>query len=146
MALTAGSALAADLPSVKAPLVVPPPPPLWTGFYVGVNAGGTFGGNSGLTSSGVDLYDDDLPAAAGAAGALSASASGIHNDNSGGFVGGAQVGFNYQFVSGTTTPPRGTRAVERDSWGGLPPGRALRWINPDFKPGMMPARINGWKW
>ena len=52
------SAFAADLPSIKAPLVVPPPPPLWTGFYVGGNAGGIFGGNPGLQSSGVDIYDD----------------------------------------------------------------------------------------
>ena len=62
------SAFAADLPSIKAPLVVPPPPPLWTGFYVGANAGGILGGNPGLTSSGVDIYDDYYPAAAGAAG------------------------------------------------------------------------------
>ncbi len=39
LALTMGSAIAADLPSYKAP---PPPPPLWTGFYVGLNAGGTW--------------------------------------------------------------------------------------------------------
>ncbi|MFY9658271.1 MAG: outer membrane beta-barrel protein [Methylocystis sp.] len=91
------SAFAADLPSIKAPLVVPPPPPLWTGFYVGANAGGILGGNPGLTSSGVDIYDDYYPAAAGAAGALSADASGIGNGNRGSFSGGAQVGFNYQF-------------------------------------------------
>ena len=42
LALT-GSALAADLPSYKAPPPPPlPPPPLWTGFYVGLNAGGTW--------------------------------------------------------------------------------------------------------
>jgi outer membrane immunogenic protein len=91
------SAFAADLPSIKAPLVLPPPPPLWTGFYVGLNAGGTFGGNSGLTSSGIDLYDDYFPAAAGAAGALSATASGIRSGSNSGFVGGGQVGYNYQF-------------------------------------------------
>ena len=96
------SAFAADLPSIKAPLVVPPPPPLWTGFYVGGNAGGIFGGNPGLRSSGVDIYDDyyganGAPAAAGAAGALSATASGIGSSNKGSFSGGAQLGFNYQF-------------------------------------------------
>ena len=91
------SAFAADLPSIKAPLVVPPPPPLWTGFYVGANAGGIFGGNPGLQSSGVDIYDDYFFAAAGAAGALSATASGIGSSNKSSFSGGAQLGFNYQF-------------------------------------------------
>ncbi|ARN83442.1 outer membrane protein [Methylocystis bryophila] len=90
------SAFAADLPSLKAPLVVPPPP-LWTGFYVGGNAGGILGGSSGLRSYGVDLFDDAFPAAAGAAGALSAAASGTGAGNRGSFSGGAQVGFNYQF-------------------------------------------------
>ena len=91
------SAFAADLPSMKAPLPLPPPPPLWTGFYAGVNGGGTFGGSSSLTTSAADLYDDDFFAAAGAAGALSAYASGVRNGNNGAFVGGGQVGFNYQF-------------------------------------------------
>lgn len=37
------AALAADLPSRKtAPAVVPLPPPIWTGFYVGANVGGGF--------------------------------------------------------------------------------------------------------
>jgi outer membrane immunogenic protein len=44
LALTAGSTFAADLPSRKeAPIYVPPPPPpMWTGFYVGLNAGGAW--------------------------------------------------------------------------------------------------------
>ena len=91
------SAFAADLPSIKAPLPIPLPPPLWTGFYVGVNAGGTFGGNSGLTGSAGDNFDDFAPAAAGAAGALSATAAGIRNASSLAFIGGGQIGFDYQF-------------------------------------------------
>jgi len=41
---TVGTTLAADLP-MRAP---PPPPPVftWTGFYIGVNAGGTFANNN----------------------------------------------------------------------------------------------------
>ena len=37
LALSAGSAMAADLPSRKeAPIYIPPPPPpMWTGFYGG---------------------------------------------------------------------------------------------------------------
>src|ERR1019366_5528461 len=48
LALSAGSALAADLPSRKeAPVYVPPPPPpLWTGFYAGLNAGYGWGATS----------------------------------------------------------------------------------------------------
>ena len=40
-----GSALAADL---RAPPPYVPPPPVftWTGFYIGVNAGGTFANNN----------------------------------------------------------------------------------------------------
>lgn len=49
LALSAGSALAADLPSRKeAPVYVPPPPPppMWTGFYAGLNAGYGWGATS----------------------------------------------------------------------------------------------------
>ena len=59
LALSAGSAMAADLPSRKeAPVYVPPPPPppLWTGFYVGLNIGGGWDANGG--QSGVSAYYD----------------------------------------------------------------------------------------
>ncbi|MGA9600989.1 MAG: porin family protein, partial [Methylocystis sp.] len=48
LAMGMGSALAADLPSRKAPPVyVPPPPPLiWTGFYGGLNIGGGWNSNN----------------------------------------------------------------------------------------------------
>ena len=44
----AGSAFAADLPARKmAPAYVAPVPVMtWAGFYVGLNAGATFGGSS----------------------------------------------------------------------------------------------------
>lgn len=48
-----GSTLAADLPSRKEPprQILPPPPPMWSGFYGGVNVGG--GWISGYGSAGV---------------------------------------------------------------------------------------------
>jgi len=70
-------AYAADLP-LKAP-PAPPPPPIfnWSGFYVGANIGGAFTHDS-LT--------DNL------------SGASLGSDNNG-FIGGGQVGFNWQVDS-----------------------------------------------
>ncbi len=58
LALSAGTAFAADLPARKeAPVYVPPPPPpMWTGFYVGLNIGGGWDANGG--TSGYSAYYD----------------------------------------------------------------------------------------
>jgi outer membrane immunogenic protein len=94
-ALTA-SAFAADLPYNKAPpYIPPPPPPLWTGFYVGVNAGGTFGGDNTVYISGAPLFAAPTFINESAVGALLATSS--TSINNGGFIGGGQVGYNYQF-------------------------------------------------
>jgi outer membrane immunogenic protein len=102
LALSAGSALGADLPSSKGPVAVPPPPPLWTGFYAGLNAGGTFGGGGGVSVTHLDANPD--PAA-------SAALSGVANTDFAGFIGGGQVGYNYQFspvfVAGLETDIQG---------------------------------------
>ena len=83
-----GSALAADLPSKKAPVVAPPPALTWTGFYVGANAGGLWSGNN---SGNMQVY--------GAVPGLSAVPVGRQVSNSyGGFLGGGQVGYNYQLM------------------------------------------------
>ncbi|MCD6069852.1 MAG: hypothetical protein K0S42_368 [Microvirga sp.] len=73
----ATGAVAADLPSRRAPAPIIAAAPLftWTGFYVGVNAGY---GWSNDDFDAVDLADED---------------------DDGGFVGGAQVGYNYQIGS-----------------------------------------------
>lgn len=78
----AGSAFAADLPSTKAPpyLPPPPPPPMWTGFYVGLNAGYTF---SNTTSA---RLTDNF--------GTTVTVGGVNND---GFIGGGQIGYNWQF-------------------------------------------------
>jgi outer membrane immunogenic protein len=83
-----GSALAADLPSKKAPVVAPPPALTWTGFYVGANAGGLWSGNN---SGNMQVY--------GPVPGLSAVPVGRQVSNSyGGFLGGGQVGYNYQLM------------------------------------------------
>jgi len=105
LALCAGSALAADLPSRKAPayLPPPPPPPLWTGFYVGLNAGYTFGGSDSVyvgTYPGIlnpELGGGPVFRAAQASAAI--SASGVLSPTTDGFIGGGQVGYNWQFNS-----------------------------------------------
>ena len=71
IALGSASAFAADLPArtyTKAPAYVPAPIYNWTGFYIGAHVGGAFDGNS------------------------------IFGDNDGRFLGGVQVGADYQFA------------------------------------------------
>ena len=81
--LLAGSACAADLPRRAAP----PPPPLppaftWTGFYVGANAGYGFRGGS-------SRYSDATYGTV------------TESGGKGGFVGGGQIGYNYQITPGS---------------------------------------------
>ena len=100
-----GSALAADLPSRKAPpAYVPPPPPLtWNGFYAGVNLGGGWNANNGNNE--VSAYYDPNYAFGSSFWApnwgtipnLFFYPNGNQTGNAGGVVGGAQVGYNFQF-------------------------------------------------
>lgn len=93
LALVAGSALAADLPSRKGPppAYVPPPPAFsWNGLYGGVNIGYGFsgGGNwQGAQTAGTFALPVVLPGAA----AWSVPT------NMNGVLGGGQIGYNYQF-------------------------------------------------
>ena len=117
LALSAGSAMAADLPSRKeAPVYVPPPPPppLWTGFYLGLNIGGAWDANGG--QSGASAYYDpnfafaSTPIVGGPAN-LFFLPNGNTVGNQGGVVGGAQAGYNFQFgqfVIGAETDFQGT--------------------------------------
>lgn len=99
------SGSAADMaarPAYKAP----PPPAVWswTGFYIGVNAGGSIGRNpTNVTGS---------PATFGAAGVQES-----YNLSPAGFVGGGQIGYNWQvspnWVAGLEADFQGT--TQKDS-------------------------------
>jgi outer membrane immunogenic protein len=102
-AVGAVAAQAADLPTRKeapAPVFVPPPF-TWTGFYVGLNAGGIISsGSRNLTlfdPVAGDFLNTEFP-------------GGIGNGKTG-FIGGGQAGYNWQtgaFVLGVVTDFDGT--------------------------------------
>ncbi|MDP1601942.1 MAG: outer membrane beta-barrel protein [Legionella sp.] len=77
-------------------------PPEWIGFYAGLNAGGIWSGNSKsrVLSSFVPGSQTPLsPNGATYTGVQSAlGASGIISTSNGGFNGGGQVGYNWQFT------------------------------------------------
>jgi outer membrane immunogenic protein len=86
-------AMAADMP-LKAPPVAQVADPLWTGWYLGLNAGGSWGTSQTSTST---------TAVAGPGLTLSALSIGIINGigaptniDTSSFTGGAQGGYNYQ--------------------------------------------------
>ncbi len=102
------AAQAADLPTRKeAPVPVFVPPPFtWTGFYIGVNAGGIWnsGGNSQTT-----LFAGSIPFASFQLANVFPNGS-LGSSNSG-FIGGGQAGYNWQtgaFVLGVETDFDGT--------------------------------------
>jgi outer membrane immunogenic protein len=77
-------ASAADLPR-KAPAYTPPPPAWnWTGFYIGVNAGGSIGRDPSTINGAV-----------GATALVPAS----FTLSPAGFIGGGQIGYNYHFAT-----------------------------------------------
>ena len=91
-ALFAGSAMAADLPSRVAapvPYLAPPPVFTWSGFYVGVVAGASFG--SGNNNSQTFTPSANLP------GSPNLNPNIGSNGNNTNFTGGGELGYNYQF-------------------------------------------------
>jgi outer membrane immunogenic protein len=118
LALAAGSAFAADLPSRKeAPVYVPPPPPppMWTGFYGGLNIGGGWSANSNNNSylpyADTTYGIGSTPFPGASPNLFFLPGGGQTNSNTGGVVGGGQVGYNYQinqFVIGAETDFQGT--------------------------------------
>jgi outer membrane immunogenic protein len=110
-ALIAGRAMAADL---RAPVYAVPVAPIgWSGFYVGLNAGGTWSSTNDIAISTVPVttfggmpeifITHGNPAAASASSVLGLG-------RKAGFVGGGQVGYNWQlnsFVAGLETDIQG---------------------------------------
>jgi outer membrane immunogenic protein len=98
LGLLGSSAFAADLPTRKGPPIAPvyvPPPFTWTGFYVGVNAGGAW-----LNNQRNDNFGFPFVGAVPVGGTFVPVAS-SGGSNNGGFTGGVQAGYNYQFGLGS---------------------------------------------
>jgi outer membrane immunogenic protein len=91
--LALSAAMAADLPSQApppAPYIAPVPVFTWTGFYAGVNAGW---GWRDSNSEDVILSGPGIPAG------LVGGRLDFNDGDDGGFVGGGQIGYNYQIGS-----------------------------------------------
>ncbi|HEU6442284.1 MAG TPA: porin family protein [Microvirga sp.] len=130
VALAAATASAADLPAREAPpapIIAAAPIFTWTGFYGGVNAG--WGWRS----------DDDETVVLG--GAVPGTLF-FENGDDGGFVGGAQIGYNYQIGSFVV-------GLEADiQWADTDNGERVRFVPAGvpgtFIPGEFDNNLSDW--
>lgn len=130
VSLTVASSFAADLPSRKAPPpAFVPPPPMWTGFYAGLNVGYGWGASAtaGTFASAYDPWAANNNAAFGqyyaqSVGGIAQANSGFANVNQNGVVGGGQIGYNYQwgasFVFGFEADMQGSDIRGRGGYSG----------------------------
>jgi len=99
LASMAGSAISADLPSRKEPITAPQPAPIWTGFYAGLNAGGTWATNNNVhvvetpNWFNPNLNPTDPPRTIAAATSAGSSIA-IPLQTKANFIGGLQAGYN----------------------------------------------------
>jgi outer membrane immunogenic protein len=91
------SAFAADLPSIKSAPVAAPAP-MWTGFYAGLNSGYGWGLTPGSYTQAPLFFDQRAVRYTGSPSGLGSANSGKATINQSGFLGGGQIGYNYQFM------------------------------------------------
>jgi outer membrane immunogenic protein len=116
LAISAVSASAADLAPApvytKAPAVVPAPVYNWTGWYIGGTAGGGWNTNGGVNNAVTGTFCNTPLSGCPAIGtALAAAVPTQYGINPSGFIGGGEVGYNWQtgrFVWGVETDFSGT--------------------------------------
>ncbi len=83
----------------------------WTGVYIGLNAGGVMGSSQTIRTTALDAHD--YPSLANGDAFASSAANSIGLGGNAGFIGGGQIGFNYQidnFVLGFETDFQGATA------------------------------------
>ena len=89
----------------KGPPVIPPPRPVWTGFYAGLNAGVGFGANN-------NIYNTNPALGPGYDPAVAFLWDGNLGNSNAAFLGGGQVGYNFQLarrvLAGFETDIQGT--------------------------------------
>src|SRR6266581_4372614 len=91
--LLAGLAFSAlIMPAMAADMPLKAPPPTWTGLYWGVNVGWVGSSQYNITNTGTDTGLGGLGTAL-AVGAIPGSIPVSHS----GFIGGGQIGYNWQF-------------------------------------------------
>lgn len=127
--LAAGAAMAADLPSYKAPPPPPPPPAVfdWTGYHIGVSGG--YGGGSANYLSNIYAFNvaapaiawNNVPSSQGTTGFVVGVQSGANWQLPNNFVVGYESDFNYADVSSNNSS---------GVWGGGLRSR-LRWFGTE---------------
>jgi outer membrane immunogenic protein len=88
LALPLSAANAADLPTKKESAVAPVASPTWTGGYIGMNAGGTWANSTSMNAVTWTYYNSPVSTALLNGGVPTGSAAG--------FIGGGQIGYNWQ--------------------------------------------------
>ena len=95
-AIMSASAFAADVASLKAAPIAPVP--MWTGFYAGLNSGYGWGLTPGSYTQAPLFFDQRAEKYTGSPSGLGAANSGKAIINQSGYLGGGQIGYNYQLM------------------------------------------------
>lgn len=116
------------------------PPPLWTGFYIGLNAGYTWGESQNSSISTLPIVNPVLVGTGAltiaeiVSGSAALGSTGVLPTRSGGFIGGGQVGYNRRigdFVAGVEADIQGVAggAGSGSDWRASPlPPTPLVWL------------------